>query len=305
MNEVSSRPPAISILLILALLLLGFVIIGPLLGLAIGSMVYDGNLLFDLNEPGKHPGIRNGLLVMQGVAALVGLIVMPWLYLRYMERRSLAGLFQNLYRPGLIIVIIMVTTLFLVVAISPVVEWNDSLVFPDWMKGFGQWAKETEKQAAELIKVITKDMTPGSFALTFVVVAIIPAIGEEIMFRGLLQTELARAFKNPHLGIWFASILFSAIHLQFMGFVPRVLIGAFLGYLYFWSGTLWLPALAHFFNNGLQLIAVYLYQLGYISVDMESTEAAPWPAALFSLLAVGGIMIYLKNSLKTKPAFPS
>jgi membrane protease YdiL (CAAX protease family) len=83
--------------------------------------------------------------------------------------------------------------------------------------------------------------------------------------------------------------------MQFMGFVPRVLLGAVLGYLYYWSGNLWVPVLAHFFNNGVQLIGLYLYQKGIITFDIESTDSAPWPVVAGAAMLTIFLLFFIKN----------
>jgi len=282
------------------IVLFGWTILGQVLGVVVAALVYDGNLMEALNDPASHPDIRNTLLLSQAVAAFTGFIFMPWYYLRVLERRSLLIFFGKELKWPLLVAVIMISVIGLGIALSPIVEWNAEMQFPEWMAGFGNWAKETEEMAAALIKTITSDLTPLTFIVTLFIVAILPAVGEEIVFRGLIQTEMVRALKNPHTAIWITSILFSAFHLQFLGFLPRVFIGAFLGYLYFWSGNLWIPVLGHFFNNGLQLTGLFLYQKGLLGFDVESTERAPWPLVGVSLVLTLALLLYLKNYFQSR-----
>lgn len=300
----STRRPSISLLRIFLVVIFGFVLLGPGLGLLAASFTYDGNILTDMSDPLNHPGIRNSILLLQGVASAVGLIFLPWYYLKFSECTTLSVFFKGNEKWPMLILVIMIAVVALGLAISPAVEWNTNIQFPDWMAGFGQWAQETERMAEAIVKSITNNLTPLTFVSTFIVVAILPAIGEELVFRGLIQTELQRAFKNPHVGIWVASILFSAIHLQFLGFLPRMLIGAFLGYLYYWSGNLWIPMLGHFFNNGLQLIGLYLFQKGAFAFDMENTESPPWPVVVISIVIVSFLLLYLKNYFQRRLNLP-
>jgi membrane protease YdiL (CAAX protease family) len=105
--------------------------------------------------------------------------------------------------------------------------------------------------------------------LNLVMIALIPALGEELLFRGIIQRIFTDWSKNVHAGIWISAALFSAMHMQFYGFIPRLLLGVLLGYMLVWSGSLWLPILAHFFNNASAVIAIFLYNRGSISMDPD------------------------------------
>jgi membrane protease YdiL (CAAX protease family) len=139
------------------------------------------------------------------------------------------------------------------------------------------------------------------FILAFIVIAILPGIGEEFLFRGVLQNYFRVIFKNPHIAIWVSAILFSALHMQFYGFLPRMVLGALFGYLYFWSGKLIFPMLAHALNNGFTLILVYLNQEEISPVSLEDTESVPIVMALASLIITLGLMsIFRKWSGENK-----
>lgn len=294
-NLVSDRPPLISLLRILSMVLIGYVVLGPFFGVGVASLLYGADFLQHMSDPAGHPEIKYALLLSQGVAATVGLILLPIFYLYQSEHKKLSSFFYN--EPSWLVVIpsVAVGVIGVAVSISPVVEWNMNVQFPDWMASFGHWVRTTENLAAGIIKAITSDLTPSSFAITFLVVAVIAAVGEELVFRGMIQNEMTRAVRNPHLAIWLTAIFFSAFHLQFLGFFPRVLLGAFLGYLYYWSGNLWIPVLGHFFNNGIQVVGLYLYQQGIISTDMESTESAPWKMVGIAVILSGILFVFYKN----------
>jgi membrane protease YdiL (CAAX protease family) len=294
-NLVSDRPPLISLLRILSLVLAGFVLIGPMFGVMAAYFIYDGDFLAAMSNASEHPDIRYAVLLSQGIASSIGLIFLPWYYLKISERRGLTGFFKNESAWPLVIISLAVAVVAVAMSISPVVEWNAAIEFPEWMSAFGDWARNVENTAAALIKAITSDLTPLSFAFTFIVVAILPAIGEELVFRGLIQTEVQRLVRNPHVAIWATALLFSAFHLQFYGFVPRTLLGAFLGYVYYWSGNLWVPIIAHFFNNGLQLVGLYLFQKGILNYDVESNESAPLSIVATSLVLTVFLLVFFKN----------
>jgi uncharacterized membrane protein (Fun14 family) len=110
----------------------------------------------------------------------------------------------------------------------------------------------------------------------------------------MLQPQLQRATRNAHVAIWISAFLFSSLHMQFFGFVPRLALGALFGYLYSWSGNLIVPIVAHFINNGFSLLMLYLHQLGKIDIDLESTKAVPWPAVISGTILTLVLLAYLK-----------
>ena len=130
-------------------------------------------------------------------------------------------------------------------------------------------------------------------------IAIIPAIGEELLFRGVIQRLFINWTKNAHWGILITSILFSALHMQFFGFFPRMMLGILFGYLFLWSGSLWLPILCHFINNGSAVVYVYLEQRGLMgfSSDTLGAENQDMLITIACSIAISGLLylIYKKG----------
>lgn len=282
------RSSIASSLLVILFSLIGFVIVGPSIGLLLGMLFYDGNI-FDfatiLQPPFNDPAVRLPLFIAQGCATLIGLILVPWLFLKSYEKKSLNSFFK-IKIPFLIPSLL---TFFIITAFMGVnaifIEWNKAIHFPDFMRGFEVWAQEREQMAAQATEFLTQFDSFGSFLVGFITIAIFPAIGEELVFRGFLQNYFHRSTSNIHIAIWLSAILFSAIHMQFYGFVPRMFLGALFGYLYYFSGNLWVPIVAHFFHNGFTVVMVYLYQLGTINIDIEGTTSTPWYIVLlFSVI---------------------
>lgn len=288
------KHPVINLIVILLLVALGFVVIGPVLGFFLALPFYDGGMVQlaeAIQRPLDHPDTRISLYIIQGCATVVGLILAPAYYLNR-QQKSL----NNLFRERPLEWIPVLVTVFIVVIFMAVnsvfIEWNAKFNFPDFAHNFEEWARQREDSAAELTTFLTTFTSAGQLILALVVIAVLPAIGEEIVFRGLIQHELFRATKNIHVAIWIAAVLFSAIHFQFFGFVPRLLLGALFGYLYYWSGNLKLSMLAHFVNNSVSVVALYYYQQGTLSFDVESQEAAPPNVVIFSALITGGLLYY-------------
>lgn len=294
----SQRPAWFSIILILITATLGFVVIGPLIGFLVAMPFYDGtifDLTTSLSDPTAHPEIRLPVLIMQGCATLIGLIIIPMLYVGAIEKtNALAWITEK----STSVVIVAVTTAIVIsfMALDSVfIEWNANFIFPDFLKEFGDWAREREDQAEELTRFFTTFNSPGDFIFGVFVIALLPAIGEELVFRGMLQPEIFRFSGNHHVAIWVSAIIFSAFHMQFFAFVPRMFLGALFGYLYLWSGNFLIPIIAHFVNNGFLVMIMYLYQKGIITADMESTEAAPWPLVISSTVVFIALMYYFKR----------
>jgi len=303
LTGISQRHPLISIIFILLTVAISFLIIGPVLGFFIAMPFYEGNI-FDLIEkitnPTIYPEIRLPLIIIQGSATLIGLIVLPFLYLYSMEKVNPINWIKSKSTPGLIILITTFIVLAFMATNSVFIEWNATVTFPDFLKEFGAWAREREDLAEKLTKFFIAFESNGDFFLGLFVIAFLPAIGEELVFRGMLQPELFRATGNHHAAIWISAIIFSAFHMQFFGFVPRMLLGALFGYLYVWSGNLLIPMIAHFVNNGFSVLMMYLYQKGTITIDMESPEAAPWPIVIGFTAVFAILLFYFKKYYATK-----
>ncbi len=280
---VSDRHPITSLFYVLLVVLIGFLFIGPMVGLGISSLFYEGDLMVDLAKLKPDPSIFIPLMVAQGFTSLVGLIIIPLLYLRFIEHKPLAPFFRKENDLLKIFAMVSVLGVCFFMAISPITEWNMNFQFPDFLKEFGSWARAQEDKLMEMTKLLTNFSSPYTFMLGFVVIAVLPGIGEELVFRGLIQNELWRSSKNIHVAIWVSAFLFSAIHVQFFGFVPRLLLGALFGYLYYWSGNLLIPMVAHFFHNGLTLTMIHLYNQGVIDINIDTEESAPfYLVALFA-----------------------
>lgn len=153
-------------------------------------------------------------------------------------------------------------------------KWNQSIPLPEWLK-------TAEAETEKLLNCILQMSNPGELLFNFFIIAIIPAIGEELLFRGFLQKKLQQII-SPFAAILITALLFSAFHFQFEGFLPRFLLGAILGFSFFLTSSLWVPIIAHLFFNGIQVVAYYF--VGDIATD--TSAEVPVALGLFSLLAI-------------------
>ena len=158
----------------------------------------------------------------------------------------------QLRTPNLIILALGVMA---IISISPLIDvlstWNQGLQLPKSLRSIEDWMINTEKAAEVATNTLLNTDSWGGFFMNIIIIAIMAGIGEELMFRGVIQKILIGWTKNIHLGILYTAIIFSAIHFQFYGFVPRMILGMVLGYLYIWSKSLWVPVIAHAINNAL------------------------------------------------------
>ena len=157
-------------------------------------------------------------------------------------------------------------------AINLIVEWNNSISLPASMSHIEEVMRTLEKNAEAAVSLLMGGTSVGSLIVSVLIIGFLAGFSEEIFFRGGLQRMLGFAM-NRHLAIFITAFIFSAIHLQFYGFFPRFLLGLLFGYLYLWSGSLAVPALAHIYNNSMVVIVKWLMARGAISENIDSFGA--------------------------------
>lgn len=289
--------------LFLLWVLLGFQVIGPLLGfgLLLPMLGFDMTLLEEIfANPLDAPQYKWTMFFLQGFASTIGLIVFPWYYLKYYAVAKIRIPIRSLSFPLISISILIVLSFMPVNAVF--ITWNEAVSFPEFLSGFEQWAREKENYLKEITRFLTDLDGWGAFAMALIVIAVIPAIGEEFAFRGILQIKFLRITGNIHLAIWISAILFSAIHIQFFGFVPRVLLGALFGYMYYYSGNLIVPITAHFINNAFTLFMFHAYQKGWLEFDLESLDYPPLSTVLIFCIITAGLWWIFINIVRGSKA---
>ncbi len=159
-----------------------------------------------------------------------------------------------------------------------------------------------ENSAAALTEALIKMDNPSQFLYMILLVAVLPAIGEELMFRWIIQRLFAQQFHSYHIGIWLSAFFFSAMHFQFFGFFPRLFLGAVLGYLLVYSGNIIYPMIGHFINNFTSLLFAYLIQHHIINADIESLGADQEWLFILPGVIMSGLLFFLlwKNRNITK-----
>ena len=218
----------------------------------------------------------------------IGFFILPAIMYAYLENRKPANYLKlnskfN-YAHLLVASILIIVS---IPAINWLVEINEGMKLPGVFKGLENWMKDSENKTNKLTEAFLNVTTPGGLVVNLIIIALLAAVGEELLFRGVILQLFVEWFKNRHLAVILSAILFSALHLQFYGFLPRMVLGILFGYIFIWSGSLWIPIVLHFIFNGITVVAAYLYYKGLIQTDVESFGATDSTIlVLFSFLLI-------------------
>jgi membrane protease YdiL (CAAX protease family) len=183
----------------------------------------------------------------------------------------------------------------------PFVDWTGTInhyLVPE-STGLGKWMKSMEEDASKQIAYMLKKDGINELVLNLVLVAVFAGVGEELFFRGVLQRLFIKFFKNAWAGIIVTAIIFSAIHLQFYGFIPRLVLGILLGLIYWYSGSLWPAILAHFAYDALAVVVIYFNPSMADEAGVTVSVGNQVVLALGSLILIIGIIIIMKKRSTT------
>tara|TARA_B100000902_G_C27302869_1_gene913814 strand:- start:8 stop:889 length:882 start_codon:yes stop_codon:yes gene_type:complete len=274
---------------ILFLLIFVSVKLHTLLAVAFIALFADNGMALIQNQDLSNQASVNYLKLMQLFSG-VGLFITPTLFYAYLTNFDFKLFKLSRQNTILVIAIMMLITPF----IGLLLEWNMMIPFPEWLLQF-------DINSEAIVTAFLQMDTIWDLFYTILVIAIVPAIGEELFFRGYLQHKLGNWLSNPHTGILITAFLFSSIHFHFQAMIPRFVLGVLLGYLFYWSNSLWLPILAHFVNNAQAVLLSYpLFKIdsGVYSVFPESSVDSM--TALFSLASVGLLLYILYQNIRIK-----
>lgn len=259
------------LLLLLCVLLLCWIVSSVLNGLII-------------NKFGQTARVLRIAAVIQSLLQ----IILPSLITALMVSRRPARFLEIDRGPGATSAVLSIALLVVSMPFfNCIIEWNMSLQLPDFMSGVEQWMRKAEDSAAATIRIMQGGDSIGDLILNILIIGIMAGLGEELLFRGTMQRMLVTGGMNVHAAIWLVAILFSAIHLQFFGFVPRMLLGALFGYLLYWSGSLWLPVIVHGANNTIYVIFQWISVRNGVpesSLDQIGTQPGQYVYVIASAL---------------------
>jgi membrane protease YdiL (CAAX protease family) len=194
---------------------------------------------------------------------------------------------------------VLILSLFILPVVAGLGYLNEQITLPESMQKMETWMRELEEKSKLVLQMLTANSIIPILLLNIVVMALLPALFEEFLFRGALQPLFTKWFANKHVAIIVTALIFSAIHFQFYGFIPRFLLGIYLGYLLVWGKSLWLPVIAHFMHNAVSLIIDYGAQRR--GIDLEAIEPSQtqgfYPVVLFCMFCVGVGIYYLRKNI--------
>lgn len=189
-------------------------------------------------------------------------------------------------------------------AMNAIIAWNEALTLPAALKPLEDAMRAAEDAARNSMALLTGQHTILALVVNILIVAVLAAFSEELFFRGTLQRLLSTSRINIHVAVWAAAIVFSAFHMQFFGFVPRMLLGAFFGYALVWTGSLWTPVILHALNNTIYLIGEYFYPATASDAAPSLTSGVlPWPYILASVILTASALFVMHRTTRRSNSF--
>jgi uncharacterized protein len=259
-NSFADAPPFSKLIYSLFIIFLSFIIVfigGVLIAIPVFQLSISDiqNIVSDVSNPENLTFLK----YLQTLQA-IGLFIIPAFIIGYIfDKSSLNYLAFKKNISFYSIFSIATIMLCSLPVINFLAKLNSDMQFPEFLKQVELWMKDKETAAQQITEAFLKMDSIGMLLFNIFMIGILPSIGEELIFRGILQRIFTEWTKNIHWGILIAAILFSGMHMQFYGFLPRFVLGALFGYLFYWSGSIWVPILAHFINNTTAVVLYYFY----------------------------------------------
>lgn len=246
---------------------------------------------------------RSSALLVAALQCILVFIIPAIIYARIFSRKPLQTL--ELTTPINIRQIIGIIIVFIIG--TPFLNWivslNEGFIFPSSMSELETTLKEMEKTAMTTTEVLLDTSSIAGLISGVLIIGVLTGFAEELFFRAGIQQGLIVTGINPHIAIWSAAFIFSFMHFQFFGFIPRMLLGAFFGYLLYWSKSIWLSTLAHTINNSIVIVSTWLQKREIFSLEVEKlglSNGYPWMTFISLTLLILFFYLYRKNIFYSK-----
>lgn len=264
-------------------ILLALIIIGLILGTVVGFAY--------VIITKSNPQDLNSLRFMQISSQLFTFVFPPIAYAFLVKEKPVNAL--GLKNVKILWFLIGTAMIFAIMPLNSILaEWNAGLKLPESLSALEQMMKQMQESASAMIEKFVSVDTIGGLMLNLFMIAGLAALGEELLFRSIIQTSLIKICKNAHVGILIASAIFSFIHLEFYGFVPRLILGMLLGYMFYFSGSIWVPMLMHFLNNGTVVLIYFLNNKDITNIDVDTFGQTSIPILIVSIVVMIALFLF-------------
>lgn len=215
------------------------------------------------------------------------IFIIPALVTAVLITRTPASFLSILSKPNVKILFLSVLTLFVSMPMmSYIIEWNASIDLPERFSGIERWMKECESNAVAGTNALLDGNSIGALIISILIIGVFTGFSEELFFRGAMQKLFMTSRINSHVAVWCTAVIFSLMHFQFYGFIPRVLLGVFFGYLVLWSGSLWIAVIVHAVNNSFVVVTKWMFNNSMITADPNQITETTTPQYAMVTLSV-------------------
>jgi membrane protease YdiL (CAAX protease family) len=295
--------PSVQLIILIAGTIFSLIVFG-VLAFGIIWVMYGSKTLTDVGSFNlSNKNTINGLWILQIVSTTIPLFVVPVLFAKFIVNDTSNYLKPTFKFPSILLLLVFSIMLFSSPVMEVLVNLNQKLTLPAPLKSIEDIMRAMEQQAQKATDAMLTMNSVGSMLFAVFVVGLLTALAEEFLFRGCVQTIFVKWTKNTHAAIWITAILFSAFHMEFFTFLPRVALGVFFGYFVAWSGSIWTGVWAHFLNNGSAVLITYLYQHKLISLNPEDQHIFNYSSYAFSLIIILILLYIYRNIALKRPMF--
>ncbi|MFD1257494.1 CPBP family intramembrane glutamic endopeptidase [Mucilaginibacter terrae] len=287
---------AIFFAVLIILLFTGYFIGQGIVTLVYGAKVFKQVNLFNLTSLQSI----NGMWIMQITSTTIPILLTPILFGKFVMRDTEAYTRTSFKFPLILLMIVFSVMMMSAPIMEVLIALNQKMVLPDFLKGVERWMRASEQAAQKATTALLKMNDWIDLVKAVLLVGLVTAIAEELMFRGCLQTIFTRWTQNTHVAIWITAALFSAFHMEFFGFLPRLMLGVFFGYFTAWSGSVWPAVWAHFLNNGTAVVMTYLFQHKQININPDEAYSFNYSLYILSILITVALFWSYRNAALQK-----
>ena len=258
-----------NILILLTLMLVG-IFVGSIVSLMLVKPIFNVDVFENLNILNLDASNKEFAPILKFIQIIYVLFmfIIPAQIFVYLRSSGHSTEYLKLTKPRLDYLALSFVLIFIC---SPFISYlsvlNESIIFPESLSYIENYFRSKEVQATAATEIMLTANGIADLGVNIFIVGLLAAFSEEIVFRGIVQKLFFDKIKNIHIAIWSTAFLFSAFHLQFFGFLPRLFLGAFLGYAFYYSQSIWIPIIMHFINNTVAIIIDYMYKRNLTSIN--------------------------------------